>query len=230
MRTAETAASLLVLAAAGALIGLRLTAPADGGGAATAPPAAVIRSAQPTTVPPPSGVSEGPGTAGPTTRQPDESSALTSLVVRSADGRTILATTVGAFDPISTADGYRAIDPPQWNQAVWVRYRPPVPPTETERGTAYVYGHACRHHVCSFTDLARAQPGGSITVSRGARSLSYRIESVSADYPKSGPGSLAELRSGVADRSIAHRLVLITCGYERYDVSRNNVVVVAVRQ
>jgi hypothetical protein len=150
------------------------------------------------------------------------------MEVRAADGRAILTTAVGAFDPVRAGDGYRPIDPPSWDRAVWVRYRPLVPPTDTADGTSYVYGHACRHHSCSFTELFRAAPGGSVTIDADGRRVEYRITSVSAAYPKTGPGSLAELRGGVADRSVARRLVLITCGYDGGDVSRTNVVVVAV--
>ena len=173
----------------------------------------------------PAGVTAVPGPPPPLA----PSGTALRLVVRAASGQPILATTVGAFDPVAAGGGYAPIDPPLWNQAVWVRYRPLVQPTDTAHGTSYVYGHACRHHVCAFTDLARAARGGSITVARGAQSITYRVESVSAGYPKTGPGSLAELRGGVADRSVPRRLVLVTCDYGSDDVSRNNVVVVAVQ-
>jgi hypothetical protein len=153
------------------------------------------------------------------------------LVVRAADGRTVLNSTVGVVDPKRvTGGGYAPIDPPAWDQAVWVRYRPLVAPDDTSDGTSYVYGHACHHHVCAFTRLDQVRPGASIVVDAGARSTRYVVTRTSAAYPKSGPRSLANRTSGVADRSIANRLVLITCAYETGDVSLNNFVVVAVRR
>jgi hypothetical protein len=68
--------------------------------------------------------------------------------------------------------------------------------------------------------------GGTVVVDAGERQVVYRITATAADYPKSGPGSLATLRNGVADRTVARRIVLVTCAYERDDVSLNNFVVV----
>jgi hypothetical protein len=151
------------------------------------------------------------------------------LAVHARDGRLILATTVGAVQPIASGHGYAPIDPPHWNEAVWARYRPLIPPTDTAHGTSYIYGHACRHHTCAFTELFHASRGDTITVTKGSRSISYRIVRTSAGFPKAGPGSLAARTSGVADRGVPRRLVLITCAYERGDVSLNNFVVIARR-
>ena len=210
----SAAAFVLLLAAAGAVAGVRLTAPggaaprtnASAGAASTAADEAVARERE-------VAVAGGP----------------VHLTVRAADGRPILATTVGALAPVRTGGGYAPIDPPHWNQAVWVRYRPLIPPTDTAHGTSYVYGHACHHHRCAFTRLFHATRGGSITVTQDGRAIRYQIVRTSADFPKSGPGSLAARTSGVADRSVPRRLVLITCAYESGDVSLNNFVVIARR-
>ena len=212
MRGFSAAAFVLLLAAAGAVTGVRLTAP---GGAA--PHTGVPSASTPA------------GTAVARGREVPVTGGAAHLTVRASDGRLILATTVGALTPVRTAGGYAPIDPPRWNQAVWARYRPLIPPTDTAHGTSYVYGHACHHHTCAFTELFRATRGGSITVAQGGRSVRYRIVRTSADFPKSGPGSLAARTSGVADRSVSRRLVLITCAYETGDVSLNNFVVVARR-
>lgn len=212
MRGFSAAAFVLVLAAAGAVAGVRLAAPdrptAHGSASSVATPTGTRTAA----------ASEVPLSGG-----------VVHLTVRAPDGGLILTTTVGALTPTAAGSGYAPIDPPHWNQAVWARYRPLVPPTDTAHGTSYVYGHACHHHTCAFTELFRATPGGSITVTQGARSQQFRIVGASAGFPKSGPGSLAARRSGVANRSVPRRLVLITCAYETGDVSLNNFVVVASR-
>jgi hypothetical protein len=87
----------------------------------------------------------------------------------------------------------------------------------------------CRHHVCAFTALARAGRGGPVVVESGGRTTRYRITSTSSDFPKSGPGSLADRTTGVADRSVRNRLVLVTCDYDGGDVSLSNFVVVGTR-
>ena len=151
------------------------------------------------------------------------------LTVRNPGGRQLVNTLVGRVDPVRTGGGYQPIDPPAWNQAVWVRYRPLVRPTDTRSGTSYIYGHACHHHVCAFTDLAHVRPGARVTVTSGSVRTSYHVVRASAGFPKHGPGSLADRTGAIADRSIPRRIVLITCAYEHGDVSLNNFVVVAVR-
>jgi hypothetical protein len=42
-------------------------------------------------------------------------------------------------------------------------------------GTSYVYGHACHHHVCSFTRLKDTSVGDQVTVTTAAATLTYRI-------------------------------------------------------
>ena len=209
MRALSAGAVLAVLGASGAVIGMKLAAP-DG-----AAPSADAGPATPRSAPAP---------AVRTPRGP------VRLTVRTASGRQLVDTVVGGLDPVRRGDGYRPIDPPAWNQAVWVRYRPLVRPTNTSRGTSYIYGHACHHHVCAFTHLASVRPGGEVIVSSGAASATYRVVRASAGFPKRGPGSLADRTGAIADRTIARRIVLVTCAYEQGDVSLNNFVVVAVRR
>ena len=102
-------------------------------------------------------------------------------------------------------------------------------PADTTHGTAYLYGHACHHHVCAFTRLHRVDVGGTVTVRHGDTATTYRVTSASAAYPKQGEGSLADRRSGVANRAVPNRLVLVTCAYEQGDLSLNNFVVIARR-
>jgi len=212
------AAALLVLVAVCAVVGFRLATAHQSSGRPDAAPrsstAPTTRSAQETTrtsrdVVPPSG---------------------TTLTITTAGGRRILSTTVGRYAPVRRGGNYAPVDPPHWNQAVWVRYRPLVPPVDTARGTSYVYGHACHHHVCAFTRLTRAGRGDVITVRRGSRTVRYTIVRTSADFPKSGPRSLANRDTSITDRTVRHRLVLITCAYETGDLSLNDLVVVAVRR
>lgn len=227
MRTLKSLAVLALLGllgAAGAVIAMDVTGPAAAGrpgaatsgrpgAAATLPPVQVTRGVDTRTV-----------RAGQVHRAP------VRLIVRNPAGRTLVAATLGALSPTRVPGGYAPIDPPVWNQPVWVRYRPLVPPDDTAHGTSYVYGHACHHHVCAFTRLHRVQPGATVSVKAGAHTTRYVVTRTSADFPKTGPHSLAHRTTGVADRGIRNRLVLITCAYEHGDVSLNNFLVVAVRQ
>ena len=218
MRALSAVAFLVVVTALGAVLGFRMAGPGRGDSMRSAIASDAV----------------GPSSAGTSmSAAPSRSSASTgiAIVVRDQAGRAILRTRVGALDPERTGRAsFAPVNPPRWNEAVWVRYRPLVPPIDTRRGTSYVYGHACHHHVCAFTELSRARPGGTIVVTGNGRTTTYRITGTSDDYPKSGPGSLAELRRGVANRSVPHRIVLITCAYERGDVSLNDFVVVGTRQ
>jgi sortase family protein len=207
-RIGLSVAVLAAVTALGALAGFRLAGPGR--------PAAAV----PTTAD-----SLGPSAAATARAYP----MAVTITVRDAGGRTLLRAPVGALDPVPTAGGFAPVDPPRWRQAVWVRYRPLVRPTDPARGTSYVYGHACHHHDCAFTALKDARRGGTVVVTGDGRQVVYRITSTSDDYPKSGPGSLAQQRNGVANRNVADRLVLITCAYDSGDVSLNNFVVVARR-
>jgi hypothetical protein len=209
MRALSAVAVLAILGVSGAVIGVQMAAP-DTATSARTTPAGTDRS-----------------TAAPVVRTPRGPVRLT---VRTPAGTTLANTVIGRLDPVRAGAGYRPVDPPEWNQAVWVRYRPFVPPTDTSRGTSYIYGHACHHHVCAFTDLARVRPGASITVTSGGHATTYRVVRASAGFPKHGPGSLADRTGAITNRSIAHRIVLITCAYERGDVSLDNFVVVARRR
>jgi hypothetical protein len=216
MRALSALALLAVLGACGAVIATRMAAPDGSTGAAVAGTVSPAAADRPHVSPAPAVISHG---------------APVRITVRAADGRRVLTSTVGRLDPRPAAGGgYAPIDPPAWNQAVWVSYRPLVSPADTAHGTSYVYGHACHHHVCSFTNLAEVRPGASVVVTAGQTSTRYTVTTASADFPKSGPGSLADRTSGVADRTIAHRIVLITCAYGHGDVSVDNFVVVAVRR
>lgn len=191
----------------------------------TAPPAPAA-AAGPSTV-----ATAGPGAPHTAPAPPaTHAGSVLALTITNPDGHVVLTTRIGQVDPVREAGGFAPIDPPAWNQAVWVRYRPLISPADTDRGTSYVYGHACHHHVCAFTRLARVTEGASIVVRTGGSQARYVVTRTSANFPKEGPGSLADRSSGVADRSVGHRLVLITCAYERGDLSLNNFVVIAKRQ
>lgn len=216
MRTLRSLAVLALLGTIGAVIAIQATAPdAPGrpGAASTLPPVQDVRGIHIQ----PSPIAQAHGTP-------------MRLIVREPTGRTLVAASLGALSPTRVNGGYAPIDPPAWDQPVWARYRPLVPPDDTAHGTSYVYGHACHHHVCAFTRLHRVRAGATVLVKAGSHTTRYVVTRTSADFPKTGPHSLAHRTSGVADRSMRNRLVLITCAYEHGDVSLNNFLVVAVRQ
>jgi hypothetical protein len=126
--------------------------------------------------------------------------------------------------PISVAS-HQVVDPPhdtpqEWNTAVWVVQAgyPAAPST----GTTYVYGHACHHHVCPFTNLKDAAVGDPVVVTTPSRVLGYRIDRIG-----SSPRSASSLPPWAADSTVKNRIVLVTCEYESGDTSINNIVVVA---
>jgi hypothetical protein len=129
--------------------------------------------------------------------------------------------------PMSVASN-QPVDPPhntaaQWNTAVWVRQS--SYPSAHSAGTTYVYGHACHHHVCSFTNLKDADLGGQVTVATAASTLVYRIVRMGLS-----PKSAISLPLWASDSSVPNRLVLVTCAYEQGDTSTENLVVVAQLQ
>ena len=127
-------------------------------------------------------------------------------------------------DSISVASN-EPVDPPhntaeQWNTAVWVRQS--SYPSASSNGTSYVYGHACHHHVCSFTRLKNAHVGDHVIVTTAAGRLIYRIEKIGLSRK-----SARSLPSWASDSTVPNRLVLVTCAYEQGDTSNENIVVVS---
>jgi hypothetical protein len=103
------------------------------------------------------------------------------VVVRRADGAVILDAPV---DPIHV--DVPVIDPPIWGRAVfWTDSTRPHSPS---RGTTLIYGHACLHHVCPFTDLHAAQPGDEIVLGTPRGQFTYTVEAV-RHQPKAGMGN-----------------------------------------
>jgi LPXTG-site transpeptidase (sortase) family protein len=108
----------------------------------------------------------------------------------------------------------------QWNTAVWVKQS--SYPSAASHGTSYVYGHACHHHVCSFTRLKDTSVGDQVTVTTAAATLTYRIARIGLS-----PKAATSLPSWASDSTVPNRLVLVTCAFEHGDTSRDNIVVVA---
>jgi len=126
---------------------------------------------------------------------------------------------VAPVDPISVASN-EPVDPPLWNTAVWVKQS--SYPSKRSKGTSYVYGHACHHHVCSFTRLKDAAVGDQVTVTTGAGMVAYRIARIGLS-----PKTASSLPRWASDSSVPDRIVLVTCAYETGDTSTDNIVVVA---
>jgi hypothetical protein len=180
------------------------------------PDTATPDTARPAPVPevPPAGVGRpvGPATGGDF-----------KLTVTTAGGD--LVAPVAPFTATIRRDGTaEPIDPPrgsdqEWLTAAWITQS--AWPASPAQGRSYLYGHACRHHDCSFTRLADAGVGDTVTVSTTTQLLSYRIcarglSAKSGDLvvPDCGTGSSGDL-------------VLVTCEFERGDVSTANLVLTA---
>ncbi len=126
--------------------------------------------------------------------------------------------------PISVSSN-EPVDPPhetaeQWNTAAWVEQS--TYPSTPDKGTSYVYGHACHYHVCPFTDLKDARVGDRVHVTTAVRTSTYTI-----DRTGLSPKSAGSLPSWASDSTVRDRIVLVTCAYEQGDTSMSNIVVVA---
>jgi LPXTG-site transpeptidase (sortase) family protein len=160
-----------------------------------------------------------PGTS--TTPAPS-TGAVFSLVVKTQSGD--ISANV---DSISVASN-EPVDAPhdtaqQWNTAVWVKQS--SYPSASSNGTSYVYGHACHHHVCSFTRLKDANLGDHVTVTTASAILTYRIARIGLS-----PKAATSLPSWASDSTVPNRLVLVTCAFEQGDTSTDNIVAVAQLQ
>ncbi len=142
-----------------------------------------------------------------------------SLVVATGAGK--ISTSV---DAISVASG-QPVDPPhetaaQWATAVWVEQS--SYPSGWSDGTSYVYGHACHHHVCPFTNLKDAVVGDRVIITTASSTLTYRIGQIGLSAK-----SARSLPSWASDSTVPDRVVLVTCAFEQGDTSTQNIVVVA---
>ncbi len=127
-------------------------------------------------------------------------------------------------DSISVAS-HESVDPPhetaaEWNTAVWVKQS--SYPAAPSKGTSYIYGHACHHHVCPFTSLHNASVGDQVIVTTASGTFTYRIARIGLSAR-----SASSLPSWASDSTVPNRLVLVTCAFEQGDVSTDNIVVVA---
>jgi LPXTG-site transpeptidase (sortase) family protein len=146
-------------------------------------------------------------------------SGMFSLVVRTRSDNitaSVASISVASNEPV---------DPPhqtaaQWNTAVWVEQS--SYPSLRSKGTSYVYGHACHHHLCPFTKLKGARVGDQVNVMTSSDTLTYRIKQIGIS-----PRSASSLPSWASDSTEPNRIVLVTCAYEYEDISTNNIVVVA---
>ena len=95
-------------------------------------------------------------------------------------------------------------------------------PADTSTGTTYIYGHACHHHTCSFTNLYRAAVGDPVMITTPAATLTYRITRIGTS-----PKNASALPDWSSDSTVHNRVVLVTCQFEQGDTSVNNLVIVA---
>ncbi len=142
-----------------------------------------------------------------------------SLVVKTAAGdvsANVNSISVASHEPVDIPHKTAK----QWNTAAWVRQSsyPSVP----SEGTTYIYGHACHHHLCAFTKLKDADVGNQVTITTASGTLNYRIRKIGLS-----PKAANSLPTWAADSTVPDRVVLVTCGFEQGDTSRQNLVLVA---
>ncbi len=126
--------------------------------------------------------------------------------------------------PLSVAS-HQLVDPPhntaqQWNTAAWIEQA--AYPSAPSTGTTYIYGHACHHHICPFTNLHQARIGDDVVITTPARTLTYTIRRIGLSSKNNN-----SLPGWAANSTIKNRVVLVTCEYEYGDTSVNNIVIVA---
>jgi LPXTG-site transpeptidase (sortase) family protein len=166
----------------------------------------------------------------PTTSQPPKLPLLQAVPPLASDGlfNILIKTQQGQISArvssISVASN-QPVDPPhntdeEWSTAVWVEQS--TYPGANSKGTSYIYGHACHHHVCPFTQLKAVQIDDLVQVTTSAATLTYRITQTGLS-----PKSANSLPSWASDSTVPNRIVLVTCQFEQGDTSTNNIVVVA---
>ncbi len=126
--------------------------------------------------------------------------------------------------PLSVAS-HQLVDPPhntaqQWDTAAWIVQA--AYPAAESTGTTYIYGHACHHHICPFTNLKQAAGGDPVIVTTPTARLTYLIRRIGLS-----PKSANSLPGWASDSTVKNRLVLVTCEFEDGDTSTNNIVMVA---
>lgn len=199
----------------------------------SAPPVSAVQS-DATQVPSPASAARHPDTApAASSGQPRTTAAWSPRPPDPYDGFSLVVRTSGGdieapIAPLSVdlgSDGTAApIDPPhdtaqQWRTAAWIE-QSAYPTAAVTGGASYIYGHACHHHVCSFTRLRDATTGNTVTVDTRASLLTYRICATG----RSSKGGNLEVPACGAD---SVDLVLVTCEYEQGDQSTHNLVVAA---
>ena len=120
---------------------------------------------------------------------------------------------------------HQLVDPPhdtpqQWNTAAWIVQA--AYPAVRSTGTTYIYGHACHHHICPFTNLNQAKLADPVIITTPTATLTYLIRRIGLS-----PKSASSLPDWASDSTIKDRLVLVTCQFENGDTSTNNIVIVA---
>ncbi len=126
--------------------------------------------------------------------------------------------------PMNVAS-HQLVDPPhdtpqQWNTAAWIVQA--AYPAVRSTGTTYIYGHACHHHICPFTDLKQAKLADPVIITTPTATITYLIRRIGLS-----PKSASSLPDWASDSTIKDRLVLVTCQFENGDDSTNNIVIVA---
>jgi LPXTG-site transpeptidase (sortase) family protein len=177
------------------------------------PPAASASNSTSITHSPPTGTAQSTAAAAPRPADP----AGFALVVKTDAGN--LPAQVA---PMSVASR-QLVDPPhdtpqQWDTAAWIVQA--AYPAVHSTGTTYIYGHACHHHICPFTDLKQAKLGDPVLVTTATATLTYLIQRIGLS-----PKSASSLPDWASDSTVKNRLVLVTCEFENGDTSTNNIVI-----
>ncbi len=113
-----------------------------------------------------------------------------------------------------------------WSQtSIWVRNA--AYPTAPAGGITYIYGHACRSHICPFSPVQETsgggytvQPGDTAVITTPTETLTYRVCAV-ASSPKHGGPAIQPTCPSTVD------LDIITCGYGPNDTSDKNIIISA---
>jgi hypothetical protein len=108
---------------------------------------------------------------------------------------------------------------------VWIRNA--SYPASPAAGTTYIYGHACRYHICPFSAVQQnsdggytVQPGDTAVITTPTESLTYQVCAVGKS-PKQGGDAIQPACGRTVD------LDIVTCGYAADDTSTENIIIAA---
>ncbi len=144
-----------------------------------------------------------------------------------------IPSTPAAIHPLTVPAGATSISIPEpWSQQDWMNTSAWIAqsafPANPSTGTTYVYGHACDHYRCPFTQVAKRDSGGYTVAPGDLVSVGLSTGTLSERVCAVGSSSKSAARLSVPDCGVASiDLVIVTCQRDDDGSSTQNIVVAA---